>query len=232
MKASDIMTSPVISVGLDTPVQEIAALLLEKRISAVPVLDEGRLAGVVSEGDLLHRWEIGTDARARAQSWWLRLFASDPSPADYVRSHARRARDVMTRTVVSIGPDMGLPEIAALLESRRIKRVPVMRGSELVGIVSRANLVQALAVVPLEGMRLTPPADETIRARLLAELELQPWWHSMASNVIVAGGIVHYLGVVESEDERDAARVAAENIPGVRRVEDGRPLFHYMASMM
>lgn len=220
MKASDIMTSPVITVGPDTPVQEIAKLLFERRISAVPVLENGRLAGMVSEGDLLHRHEIGTEDRKREGSWWLRLLGSDRSPESYVRSHARRAQDIMTRDVVTVGPQASLAEIANLLESRRIKRVPVMEGGQLVGIVSRSNLVQALAVRSAKAQ----PAqdDEAIRRRLAAELERQPWWRRQVSNVIVADGVVHYWGTFESDEERDAARVAAENISGVRAVEDHR----------
>jgi len=226
MRAADIMSAPVISVGPDTSVKEIAALLFEKRISAVPVLEEGRLIGLVSEGDLLRRKEIGTDRAARGGSWWLRMFNVDPTPAEYVKSHARRAQDVMTRDVVTVAPETPAAEIATLLESRSIKRVPVVRDGQLVGIVSRANLVQALAAMPPAALRVTPPADEAIRGRLLAELQRQSWWREMASNVIVTDGIVHYFGTIQSEDQRDAARVAAENISGVRGVEDHRVLFY------
>src|SRR6476661_4688214 len=112
MKASDIMTSPVITAGPGTPVSEIAAILFRNHISAVPIVDQGRLVGMVSEGDLLLREEIGTDSPERARSWWLRLFAEDRSAADYVKSHARRASDVMARDVVSVGPDTPVAEIA------------------------------------------------------------------------------------------------------------------------
>ncbi len=143
MHASDIMSTPVISVAPDTPVKDIAALLFEKRISGVPVLDEGRLVGLVSEGDLLRRHEIGTERAKRGGSWWLRMFGADQTPAEYVKAHGRRAQDVMTREVLTIMPDTPVAEIATLLESRGIKRLPVMRDGQLVGIVSRANLVQA-----------------------------------------------------------------------------------------
>jgi CBS domain-containing protein len=223
MKASDIMTSPVVTIGPDSEVREIAALLLEHRISGVPVLEGRRLVGFVSEGDLLHREEIGTDRPARAESWWLRLLGSEATPADYVKSHARRARDIMTRGAISVGPDTPLGKIAALLEKRRIKRVMVVTGDgELVGIVSRANLVQALAAMQPAADQLTPPIDSAIQGRLVAELERQPWWRRVSSNVIVSEGVVHLWGFVGSEDERTAARVAAENVPGVRSVEDHR----------
>ena len=221
MNAEDIMTSPVVTVGPETTVREIAALLLKRRISGVPVVGKGRLVGLVSEADLLHRHEIGTERVTRSGSWWLRLFSADPSIEDYVKSHARQARDVMRHEVVSVQADTSVAEIANLLESRGIKRVPVLRGERLIGIVSRANLIRALAV----GKRSRKPArtsdDNTIRERLLAELEGQPWWRE-SSNLRVADGIVHYWGIINSEDERQAARVAAENIPGVRQVEDHR----------
>lgn len=222
MKASDIMTSPVITVGPDASVTEIAQLLFDRRISAVPVTQDGRLAGLVSEADLLHRREIGTDHAAPRGSWWLRLFSADSSPAEYVKSHARYARDIMTRDVVTVTPDTPVAEIATLLETRGIKRVPVVREGRLAGIISRSNLVQALAAkAPPEAAY--PEDDHAIRARLLAELERQPWWRGrVAANVIVTDGIVHLWGTLESEDERQAARVAAENIPGVRGVEDHR----------
>ncbi len=224
MNAEDIMTSPVVAVGPETTVHEIAALLLERRISAVPVVEKGRLVGLVSEADLLHRHEIGTDCVARDGSWWLRLFSADRSLEDYVKSHARKARDVMTREVVSVAPDTPVADIARLLESRGIKRVPVLRGKRLIGIVSRANLMQALAVDKRSIKPARPTDDKTIRERLLAELERQPWWR-MSSNLVVTDGVVHYWGIIDAEDERQAARVAAENVPGVRKVEDHRLLY-------
>jgi CBS domain-containing protein len=222
MHAKDIMSTPVVSVAPDTPVTEIASLLFKMRISGVPVLDNGRLVGLVSEGDLLRRHEIGTDRVKRGGSWWLRMFSADQTPAEYVKSHGRFARDVMTREVVTITPDTPVAKIASLLESRGIKRVPVMHDKQVVGIVSRANLVQALAGIRPAAIRVTPPADQAIRGRLQAELERQSWWREPVSNVIVTDGVVHFFGIIQSEDQQDAARVAAENIPGVRGVEDHR----------
>ncbi|HXV09508.1 MAG TPA: CBS domain-containing protein [Burkholderiales bacterium] len=229
MQASDIMSTPVVSVAPDTPVKEIAALLFEKRISGVPVLDQGRLVGLISEGDLLHRHEMGTDRASRPGPWWLRMFSGDQTPAEYIKAHGRFARDIMTREVTTIMPETPVAEIATLLESRAIKRVPVMRDEQLIGIVSRANLVQALAGMRPAAVRVTPPADQAIRGRLQAELERQSWWREAASNVIVTDGVVHYFGTVHSDDQQDAARVAAENIPGVRGVEDHRVRFRQVA---
>lgn len=230
MKAKDIMTSPVINAGPETSVAEIATLLLERRISAVPVIEHGRLIGMVSEADLLHRHEIGTD-QAAPGPWWLRLFKQGASPADYVRTHARQARDIMTREVVTVEEDATLGDIAALLETRGVKRVPVMRGNDVVGIVSRADLVRALA----EGARV--PArpsrdDDAIHDRLLAELGRQPWWRSLYSSVSVSEGVVHFWGATENDADRDAVRVAAENVPGVRGIEDHRISMQNIPSMV
>jgi CBS domain-containing protein len=239
MKAKDIMTSPVITVGPDATVGEIAALLYERRISAVPVVEDGRLVGIVSEADLLHRHEIGTDCIAQSGSWWLRLFSADRSVEEYIKSHARRARDVMTREVASVAPDTPVAEIATLLETRRVKRVPVVDAGRLAGMVSRSNLVQALAATVRPAGKTAAPAgtaalmdDKAIRARLLRELQQQGWWRRGTSFVAVEDGIVTYAGTVDTEEERDAARVAAENIPGVRGIEDKRIVFRDLPSMV
>ena len=232
MKAKDIMTTPVVTIEPDTTVREIAALLLERRISGVPVVEAGRLVGMVSEGDLLHRHEIGTDRDRPTRSWWLSLIDDDPGPAEYVKSHARRARDIMTRDVISVAEDAPIAEIATVLETHRIKRVAVLRGERLVGIVSRANLVQTLAAQPRPGKAPRAKGDGPIRRQLLAELERQPWWQRSASNVIVTDGIVHYWGIVDSDDQKEAARVAAENVPGVRKVEDHRVRYADLPAMV
>jgi len=144
MRAMDVMTTDVISVDPDTTVQALATLLAERGISGAPVVDSGgHLIGIVSEGDLLHRAEIGTAQRHRRRSWWLDHYASDLA-RDYVKSHARTVKDIMTRDVVTITEDTDLGDVAALLEAKRIKRVPVMRDGKIVGIISRANLVRAL----------------------------------------------------------------------------------------
>ena len=144
MKARDVMVSPVITVKPSSSVKEVAKTFLERRISAAPVVDDqGKLVGIVSEGDLMHRAEAGTE---RHRSWWLRaLTAEETLAAEYVKAHARKVADVMTRDVITATADTPLHEIAALLEKNSIKRVPVVKNGQLVGIVSRANLVQAVA---------------------------------------------------------------------------------------
>lgn len=217
MKARDVMVSPVITVKPYSSVREVAKTLLERRISAVPVLDDqGQLVGIASEGDLLHRSEAGTE---RHDPWWLlALTGGDTLAAEYVRAHARKVADVMTRHVITATPDTSLREIATLLEKHSIKRVPIMRDGQLIGIVSRANLIQAVASTRKE--LDIPLSDATIRDKLLAHLKAQPWAHTLLLNVIVTDGVVDLWGMAHSETERTAIRVAAEAMPGVRAVND------------
>jgi CBS domain-containing protein len=230
----DVMTTNVITVDPDTSVQAVARLLSERGISGVPVVGAAdRLVGIVSEGDLLHRVETGTERRperltGRRRSWWLDTIASDQDLArDYAKSHGRAAKDVMTREVISVTDTTELADVAMLLETKRIKRVPVLRDGKLVGIVSRANLVRALAITKGGPVFDADSDDRTIRDNLLAELMGQEWFKALkwfkiwAADIIVRGGVVHYwLSADQSEEERRALRVAAENITGVRRVEE------------
>ena len=215
MQAQDVMTAEVVSVSPETPVAEIAQLLLERRISAVPVLsDDGRLLGIVSEGDLIH----GLGSVGAKRAWWLDLLASPEARAqEYLKSHGRRARDVMTRAVVSVDPETPLPEIARLLEARRIKRVPVLQGGRLVGIVSRADLLRALAVQPPAAT--ASGDDRAIRERLITEFERAGLdWHPYVQ-ILVTDGVVHLWGIVHGPEEVEAYRLAAERVPGVTSVE-------------
>ena len=222
MHAMDVMTSEVITVGPDTSVQALAALLAEKGISGAPVVDaENRVIGIVSEGDLLHRAETGTERRTeRRRRRWLDTIAADAEEdaRDYVKSHGRSVRDIMTRDVISVGEATELADVAMLLETKRIKRVPVLRDGKPVGIISRANLVRALAATksaPAE----TIGDDRTIRDKLLAELSGKDWAKLWPADIIVRDRTVHlWLSDEASEEERQALRVAAENIPGVAGV--------------
>jgi len=218
MKASDVMSSKVITVKPDTTVQEIANILLSNRISAVPVVDDaGALVGIVSEGDLLHRVEAGTE---RHYSWWLKLVSnSEVIARDFVKSHATRAGDVMTRHVITASPDLPLGDLASLLERHRIKRVPIVDNGKLVGIVSRANLLQALAALRRDIPVEAKVEDATLRERIIAALRSNDIATSQV-NVIVHNGVVELWGQAESLDEKTAMRVAAESTPGVRSVVD------------
>ncbi len=215
VKAKDVMTRKVVTAAPDTEVREIARLLTERRISAVPVVDgEGRVLGIVSEGDLVRRPELGTE---RHPSWWLRLFlAPEDRARDFVRSHGLRARDVMTRNPVTVEEDTPLEEIAEILETRHIKRVPVVRDGKLVGIVSRADLLRAL--VARRSAPVPEADDAALRERIEQALEEAGVRHELVS-VLVTGGIAHLWGIVDTPEEREAARVAAETVPGIRGVE-------------
>jgi CBS domain-containing protein len=212
------MVSPVITVGDDATVQDVAKTMIARRISAVPVIDKaGKLVGVVTEADLMHRIEAGTE---RPYSWWLHMLSGDRAmAADYVKSHARKIADVMTREVKAAGPETPLVDIAELFETHHVKRVPIVNeAGDLVGIVSRANIVQAVASArPKFEITLS---DATIRQKLMEELKKQPWAHAHKLNVTVTRGIVDLWGTVESEQARKAINAAALNIPGVDAVND------------
>jgi len=217
MKASDVMASPVITVKPYDSVKKVAELFIRRGISAAPVVDDhGKLVGIISEGDLLHRDEIGTE---RQHSRWVRFFTGDHDLAkEYIKSHALKVVDVMRRDVLSATPDTPLQEIATLMERKTIKRVPILRNGQLVGIVSRANLVQAIAA---SGAKLEIPlSDSVIREKLLAHFKTLPWAHTSLINPVVTDGIVNLWGVIDSSVERTAVRVASETIPGVRAVND------------
>jgi CBS domain-containing protein len=217
MRASDVMVRAVVTVSPDTTVEALARLMINLRIGGVPVLEkDGVLVGIVSEGDLLRRVEIETE---RHRPRWSEQFSSNSQRAtEYIKSHARRVRDIMTREVFTVEAAATLGEIADLLEARKIKRVPVVHDGKVVGIVSRADLLKVLA----SGGIGTPDeeADRTIRLQLLAELRDQNWTDTTEDRVVVAKGIVHLWGLVRSEEERRALRIAAENTPGVRGIED------------
>jgi CBS domain-containing protein len=217
MKASDVMSSPVITVKPYASVKDAARLFLRHGISAVPVVDDaGRLVGIVSEGDLIHRAEIGTERRG---SWWLLLVAEEQAlAADYIKTHAIKVADVMTRTVITATPETPLHEIAMTMEKNGIKRVPIVSNGQLVGIVSRANLVQAFAS---SGPKLEIPLSDTmIRDKLMEKLKQQSWAHTGLLNVTVHDGIVDLWGFSSSETESNAVRIAAETTPGVRAVNN------------
>jgi CBS domain-containing protein len=224
MQAKDIMSANVITISPDTHVGEIVRILLGHHISGLPVVDQGRVVGMVGEGELLHRHEIGTEGE-RPKTWWERLLGSEPGSAIYVRSHGVRAGDIMNRDVTSVDADASLAEVASIFEAREVRRLPVMLREQLVGIVTRADLVSALAAANDNPPETRTQSDEAIRLRLQAELEKQSWWPSKWCSVQVSNGFVRYTGISDSDIDRQAARVAAENVPGVRGVQDDRLQF-------
>jgi CBS domain-containing protein len=207
----------VISVTPDVLVQDVAYILLSNRISAVPIVDdEGELLGIVSEGDLMRRSETGT---GRHRPWWLAMLTGrDIRALDYAKEHSRRITDVMTSKVVTATPDTPLRDIATLLEKNGIKRVPIVKDGKMVGIVSRANLLQALASsrIPQD----VDVGDSAIRESLVARLQAASWVNAALINVIVQDGTADLWGIVDTEAEKKAVRVAAEITPGVRGIND------------
>jgi CBS domain-containing protein len=217
MRAIDVMTGQVVTATPQTTVQDAAKLMINNRISGLPIVDWDRhLVGIVTEGDLLRRAETGTE---RQRSRWSEWFSPNSRLAgEYIKSRSRRVADVMSRDVVNVTKLATLGEIADLMETRCIKRVPVVHDGKLVGIVSRADLLRVLASGGANSSDVD--RDGSIRSRLFAELRKQRWANCSESDIVVLDGIVHFWGVVGSEEERRALRVAAENTPGARSVED------------
>jgi CBS domain-containing protein len=214
--AIDVMTPSVITATPDTPIVELIRLMLSHSVSAIPIVDGEALVGIVSEGDLVRRAELGTQ---REPSYWRVLVKSTARlAAEYVHTHGRTAQEVMSTHVITVADTTAVAEVAELMDANGIKRVPVLRDGKLLGIVSRANLLHALAA------RLAQPVavdDAHIREAILAELHTQPWGASSSEgNVMVENGVVHLWGTVDSPAERRARIAAAESTDGVQRVED------------
>ncbi|MCH4563964.1 CBS domain-containing protein [Halomonas sp. EGI 63088] len=217
MQAADVMTTNVISVTEDAEVREIASLLLEHGISAVPVVDaDQKVLGIVSESDLMRRVENEADTH---KSWWLKLL-SGANAGEYVKSHGRKAREIMTPRPVTVGEDEPLHRIASLLEKHRIKRVPVLRDGKLVGIVSRSNLLRGFSVTAPDTSLDVTTDDREIRNAILKEVDENTGVLVDRLNVIVAEGKVQLWGLVENQEEKLAVQVAAENTAGVKAVEN------------
>jgi CBS domain-containing protein len=216
MKVRDIMSTRVVSIAPDANVLEAVRLMLQNHISGLPVIDRsGALVGVVTEGDFLRRSETGTE---RKRPRWLEFLMGPRRLADeYVHTHARNVDDVMTREPITITEDAALDEVVRIMERRRIKRLPVVRGTEVIGIVSRANLLHALASL---GAAASPPAktDVAIREQLLAEFDKQTWAPVALIDVLVKDGAVELWGTITEEAQGEALKVCAENIPGVKSV--------------
>jgi len=218
MKAIDVMVRDVVTVGPDDDVADAIKLLAEFDVSALPVVeDDDKVIGIISEADLVRRPEIGTE---KHRAWWLEALTPGSTLAEeFAKAHGRRVSEVMSTDVVSAGEDASLGEIATLLEKHRIKRVPILRDGRLVGIVSRSNLIQALASTQA-GNGTDTDGDREIREALLDRLDDQSWTDFGSRNVIVAGGVVHLWGLVGSAEERKALLALAEEVPGVTRVSD------------
>jgi len=218
MRVADVMTRQVITIEKDAPIQRAIRLLLQHRISGLPVVDaDGQLEGIVTEGDFLHRAETGT--QRRRPRWVEFLIGPGKLASEYVQAHGRTVADVMTTSAYTVDEDTSLEDVVRLMEKYRVKRFPVVKGGRVVGIVSRANLLRALASVAAE----VPAADgndAAIRDSFFAELARQPWAPRTSINPVVRNGVVELWGNIFDEREREALRVMAQNLPGVKAVQD------------
>ncbi len=216
MLTGQIMTRNVITVSPETPVAEAAKTMLDNHISGLPVIADGRLIGIVTEGDFLRRAEIGTE---RARPNWLQvMFGSGREAGDYVRAHGRKVADVMTRDPVTASEETSLQDLVAAMETHHVKRLPVTRAGRLVGIVTRANLLRAVSELARE-VKGPAAADEAIRAKLVETLTATDW-RPAGLQVTVRDGVVHLHGLIIDERARRAAIVAAESTAGVTAVRD------------
>jgi len=212
------MTTAVVSAPRDATIEDVTKLMLAHHVSALPVIDEkGLLVGLISEGDLMRRVRDGAAPR---RSWWLELFGGpDRTAGDFVKARSHRVSDVMTRDVVSVTEDRPVGEIARLLEKKRIKRVPVLRDGRVVGIVSRADLLQALSRIDAAALPRPTSDDRALRARIGEALNEVPGITVNLVNYTVESGDVAVWGVADSDFVEKAVRVAVENVPGVRSVD-------------
>jgi len=216
MQVKDIMTTNVISIGADEPVVKAARLMLQNRISGLPVIDkEGELVGMVTEGDFLRRGELGT--QRRRPKWLEFIIGPGKLAEEYVQTSGRKVEEVMTPDPWTIREDESLESVVEMMERRHIKRLPVTRGGRMIGIVSRANLMHALATLARD---LPAPAggDSAIRANIMAAIAKQDWAPHV--NVIVKDGVAELHGVITDDRERQGLVVAAENVAGVKKVHD------------
>jgi CBS domain-containing protein len=218
MNVSDVMTSSPVITRPEASLEEAAKLMVGHRISGLPVVDfAGRVVGMITEGDLIRRAELGTDGRAPG---WLSQFLAPGRAADrYVHSHGLVVREVMTEKVLSVEPDTPLCEVVQVMESQQVKRLPVVQNGKLVGIVSRADLLRALLSV-LQERKAVKISDTELRRRVLAEIDALQWAPRATVDATVTDGIVELRGAVSDDRERVGLRVLAENTPGVRGVRD------------
>lgn len=218
MKAKEVMTPEVETIRRDATILEAARTMLRRGVSGLPVVNaNGRLVGVVTEGDFLRRAETGTERRH--PRWLEFLLGPGRLASEYVHSHGRKVEEVMTPKVITVSTETPLQEVVQIMERHQIKRVLVANDGKVVGIISRANLVQALARLADEAGE-SGGDDEEIRSRILAALDDEPWAPRFCINVIVRNGVAEIWGTIFDEREREAVRVVAENVPGINAVKE------------
>ncbi len=217
MKARDIMHADVISVRPEDSVLDAARLMLERKISGLLVMDGGNLIGILSEGDLTRRSEIETASR---RSRLLEFFTGPGKLADeYIRMSGRKVHEVMTRGVCTVPETADLREVVETMEKHHVKRVPVMVGNAVIGMITRADIMRAFVAVAANSP-VKPKTDDEIRRELVTHLEKQKWAPSDLVNISVKDGVITFEGAVMDQRQMQAFEVAAENIPGVKKVKD------------
>ena len=217
MKVADVMTRGVISLAPGDSMRKAARLMLQYDVSGFPVLARGRLVGIITEGDFLRRAETGTE---RHRTRWIELLVGPGRLAEeYAHTHGRTVGEVMTREVITVAEDASLEEAVGLMERHHIKRLPVVKDAAMVGIISRANLLRAF-IMGSPRTAAEPVGDAAIHEQFAEELNRQPWAPHGFVDAIVENGVIDLRGVIRDERQRAALRVAAENIPGVKRVRD------------
>ena len=217
MRVRDVMTYGAIGVPETATLAEAIETLLRSHVSALLVFDaEHALVGILSEGDLLRRAELGTDTK---RAHWLEFLLSGGRLAErYAHTHGRRVGEIMTAKVVTISEDADLSEAVDLMLKRNVKRLPVLRGDAVVGVISRSDLLKGLlASLPKAG---APHADAEIKASIQAELDKLAWAPRASVRVEVANGVVTFDGAITDERMRSGLKVIAENTPGVTAVHD------------
>jgi CBS domain-containing protein len=210
------MTRDVVTIAPSTTIQDIASLLVAKRISAVPVISDGNdVIGIVTESDLLHREEIHTEHKRK---WWLETFVgADTQAREFVKTHGLRAEQVMSHVVTAVSPDTDLAEVADILDAHKIRRVPVTDKGKLVGIISRADIVRALAQakvpIPVASME-----NGVLQKAIQDEIKKQPWINATYVSFMVNNGVVELMGFVDKAEQQSALHVLVEGVPGVKKV--------------
>jgi CBS domain-containing protein len=218
MKAGDIMTRDVVTVGPNASVHEVAALMAKHRISGIPVTTAGnRLLGIVSEGDLVERAEVGAEPRGK---WWFEGFSNPQAMADrYAKAHGGTVAEVMTRQVATVRPDAELGEVANVLRTHRVKRVPVVQDGKLLGIVTRSDIVGAVSGA-MGPVAATMRTDGDLQRAILERMRGEPWLDTSYVNLSVAKGKVSVGGLVGSSEERRALCTLVEEVAGPGNVDD------------
>ena len=216
MRAHQIMTKSVITVTPQTTIEKAAKIMLQAHISGLPVMDAGKLVGIVSESDFLRRNEIGTGRKRPA--WLQFLIGPGRAASEFVHERGRKIEDVMTTDPITVDEETPLEDLVRLMEKNGIKRLPVMSGATLKGIVTRSNLLQAVASMAREVPDPTAD-DDHIRERITQAVNKTDW-RPIGFETTVRNGVVHLHGIITTEQARKATIVAAENTAGVKEVHD------------